>query len=1044
MFLHEKGSSCRSLGYFLFTIHWIAILSSGSKVNDTQKVASLMGQLFDDSKVCKTPTMELGFLVSGGYNEPMDKSEKTFRKALRFVRNMAQKAKVSDSGTHIGLVVYGKNPYLAFDFNQYFDIAKLSQAIEEVKTPIAGSNLGQALSFTKDQLYNKSARPDIPKTLIVLSSKRSEDTIGTAVKDLKDAGVKILTVAIGSESDPLEMNDLASDFRNTLISDENHLDALETNIAPKLCRDVIEGSGSQVQSEEVTPDDSDAATQTEVTLDDSEAAMNPSEEPGAEIIAVTPNETPSEETDTGATSYSPNAIPSPKQPKIEENKEGPRANKVDLVFLVQSSGKMGVPNWIRTVLFMKYVVDAFDVSKTESRLGLVVEGRTFHVVVDFNRLTKKTLLLTAIGLIPLPFGDQKIGQGLTDVKELVLNPSGRPNVPHILIVVTDGKSSDDVTQPLKSLEESGVEIFAVGFGNKISLGQLAKIASYPSSTHVYHGDFKEAVKLASKVVAQIYEKHYCGGLNTLLKKLLLRKRRRATKKKKTNVHAIRKPITSHDATDKKEAQAESTPTNDDTFEDAMFDPPSNHSSILDTLFESGSKDNRTMDPFRETCKMYKTEPKSVSQSGVSPDEEHDETEESSTNYNNSANMTTENTPGSNNKHFPVKDLANKICSAKADIGILIDGSSSVTEAKFEKLLDFTKGLSKSFSVSKDHTHIAVATASRGPRMSFDFEGFNDIPSLDTAISRISYNGGPFLLGSSLTGIKTSWFKNSGRKSIPQLLLVLATTPSIDDIAVPSREMRDRGVRIEAVGIGSEFEGGQLKEIATHPAQDHVLAVSKYELLPMIRPLLTFRMCRAVGGKLITRPDSDLDQRRMGSDSATAANKTITNKVQPLPGIKQVKHDLNVGKEMTVSPPMKQEGNTSKLAATLKQLDQYKMIRQQSNLENGGTELQDVIKHNSTATNKSQQDEIEKEKLRKDIRRKLYSLIRRLGGTKKDVRAAYRSIIYNINGHHDTEYCKDHHDLCKQWTTDNLCEKGNDIIDAQSVQRVCPRSCQVCF
>ena len=92
-----------------------------------------------------------------------------------------------------------------------------------------------------------------------------------------------------------------------------------------------------------------------------------------------------------------------------------------------------------------------------------------------------------------------------------------------------------------------------------------------------------------------------------------------------------------------------------------------------------------------------------------------------------------------------------VCSAKADIGILIDGSSSVTEANFAKLLDFTKSLSKSFSVSKDHTHIAVATASRGPRMSFDFEGFNDIPSLDTAISRISYNSGPFLLGNWASG-----------------------------------------------------------------------------------------------------------------------------------------------------------------------------------------------------------------------------------------------------------------------------------------------------
>ena len=53
------------------------------------------------------------------------------------------------------------------------------------------------------------------------------------------------------------------------------------------------------------------------------------------------------------------------------------------------------------------------------------------------------------------------------------------------------------------------------------------------------------------------------------------------------------------------------------------------------------------------------------------------------------------------------------------------------------------------------------------------------------------------------------------------------------------------MRIESVGIGAGFNGAQLKEIATHPAQDHVMAVSKFELLPLIRPLLTIRMCRGV-------------------------------------------------------------------------------------------------------------------------------------------------------------------------------------------------------
>ena len=70
----------------------------------------------------------------------------------------------------------------------------------------------------------------------------------------------------------------------------------------------------------------------------------------------------------------------------------------------------------------------------------------------------------------------------------------------------------------------------------------------------------------------------------------------------------------------------------------------------------------------------------------------------------------------------------------------------MTQDKFAKLLDFTKSLVKSFSVSQGRAHIAVATASRGPQISFDFRGFNDVPSINTAISRISYLGGPFLLG----------------------------------------------------------------------------------------------------------------------------------------------------------------------------------------------------------------------------------------------------------------------------------------------------------
>ena len=41
-------------------------------------------------------------------------------------------------------------------------------------------------------------------------------------------------------------------------------------------------------------------------------------------------------------------------------------------------------------------------------------------------------------------------------------------------------------------------------------------------------------------------------------------------------------------------------------------------------------------------------------------------------------------------------------------------------------------------------------------------------------------------------------------------------------------------------------------------------------------------------------------------------------------------------------------------------------------------------------------------------------------------------------------CIDKHNLCKQWAKDNLCERGNETMDSQSVQKVCSKSCSVCF
>lgn len=41
--------------------------------------------------------------------------------------------------------------------------------------------------------------------------------------------------------------------------------------------------------------------------------------------------------------------------------------------------------------------------------------------------------------------------------------------------------------------------------------------------YVYYGNYKEVIKIVSRIVVEIYKKYFCGGLNILLSNFLLRK-----------------------------------------------------------------------------------------------------------------------------------------------------------------------------------------------------------------------------------------------------------------------------------------------------------------------------------------------------------------------------------------------------------------------------------------------------------------------------------------------------------------------------------------
>lgn len=64
-----------------------------------------------------------------------------------------------------------------------------------------------------------------------------------------------------------------------------------------------------------------------------------------------------------------------------------------------------------------------------------------------------------------------LGLALTYILENSFKPEAgaRPGVSKIGILITDGKSQDDVIPPAKNLRDAGIELFAIGVYSAISI-----------------------------------------------------------------------------------------------------------------------------------------------------------------------------------------------------------------------------------------------------------------------------------------------------------------------------------------------------------------------------------------------------------------------------------------------------------------------------------------------------------------------------------------------------------------------------------------------
>ena len=162
----------------------------------------------------------------------------------------------------------------------------------------------------------------------------------------------------------------------------------------------------------------------------------------------------------------------------------------DLVFVLDSSGSIGIQNWYKITNFTANVINAFNIGRNNVRVGLIWYGNKADVAFYLDTYGNRREVLRKIEEIPWKDQETNTSGAIRLMRTELFTPArgDRPEVPNIGVVITDGESNRDAdrTIPEANLAKSdGIVMFSLGIGREISMDELVGIANSPRDKYVF-------------------------------------------------------------------------------------------------------------------------------------------------------------------------------------------------------------------------------------------------------------------------------------------------------------------------------------------------------------------------------------------------------------------------------------------------------------------------------------------------------------------------------------------------------------------------------
>ncbi|XP_075940078.1 collagen alpha-1(XII) chain [Anarhichas minor] len=161
--------------------------------------------------------------------------------------------------------------------------------------------------------------------------------------------------------------------------------------------------------------------------------------------------------------------------------------KADVVFLIDGSWSIGEESFTKVRSFVSGMIAAFDViGPSGMQVSFVQYSDEAKTEFRLNAYQDKGVAMSASHLIRYRGGNTKTGVALKHTYEKAFSVENgmRRNVPKVVVVITDGRSQDEVKTKATKLQHAGYSVFAIGVAD-VDFVELQEIGSKPSDRHVF-------------------------------------------------------------------------------------------------------------------------------------------------------------------------------------------------------------------------------------------------------------------------------------------------------------------------------------------------------------------------------------------------------------------------------------------------------------------------------------------------------------------------------------------------------------------------------